>query len=112
MNISFAELEGALPGSEANAMEAPNFKEADKDKDGYRRKWELEANTLSTMHFLVVIHENRCFRTQTVAKKRIQRHPHSEIHMQAHRLNVHAFIPLANKNALLIQIGHELIIFC
>ena len=32
--------------------------------------------------------------------------------MQTHRLNVDAIIPLANENALWIQIGFELIIFC
>ena len=38
-------------GSEANAEEAPDFKEAEKDKDSYMRSWEPEANALSSMRF-------------------------------------------------------------
>ena len=44
-----SELEGALPGSEANAEEAPYFKEV--KKDSYMRSWEPEANAHSSLRF-------------------------------------------------------------
>ena len=51
--MSITVLFASNPGSEANAEEAPDFKEADKDKYSYRRKWEPEANALSSMRFRV-----------------------------------------------------------
>ena len=49
--LSRTELEGALPGSEVNAEEAPDFKEAEKDKNSYMRSWEPEANACLSMRF-------------------------------------------------------------
>ena len=49
--LSRTELEGALPGSEVNAEEAPDFKEAEKNKDSYMKSWEPEADILSSMRF-------------------------------------------------------------